>query len=96
MANELLTFLSKFDSLTRDEVENLAQLLPVKEAKKDAVLVSKGQICNNCYFVLKGCLRQYVIVDGLEKTTQFYTEEEAAVFLLVTPCKYLPKAIWFE
>ena len=28
------------------------------------------------YFIIKGCLRAYYIVDGEEKTTEFYTEFE--------------------
>lgn len=76
----LLAFLSQFDTLTSKEITEIGALIPVREAKKETVLVRQGEICDECFFVLKGCLRQYTLVDGVEKTTQFYTEEEAAVF----------------
>jgi CRP-like cAMP-binding protein len=77
---ELLAFISKFPSLTKEEVEMIASHLTVRAYKKGTVLVSEGDICGKCYFVIKGCLRQYLLSDGTEKTTQFYTEEQAAVF----------------
>lgn len=79
MRSTLISFISKFDSLTNEEIEIIADNIKVQSVKKGTVLVKEGQICEACYFVLKGCLRQYVIVDGTEKTTQFYTEEQAAV-----------------
>lgn len=79
MRNILISFISKFESLTDEEIAIIADNIQVQSVKKGTILVKEGQICEACYFVLKGCLRQYVIVDGTEKTTQFYTEEQAAV-----------------
>lgn len=79
MHDDLIAFISKFPSLTQDEVAAIAEQLTVRSAEKGTILVHAGDISNECYFVLKGCLRQYLIVDGIEKTTQFYTEEQAAV-----------------
>lgn len=31
------------------------------------------------FFILKGCIRRYSLVDGEEKTTSFFTKEQAAV-----------------
>lgn len=76
----LLAFLSQFETLTPKEITEIGALIPVREAKKETLLVRQGEICDACFFVLKGCLRQYSLIDGVEKTTQFYTEEEAAVF----------------
>ncbi|MEX2593667.1 MAG: Crp/Fnr family transcriptional regulator [Anditalea sp.] len=78
--NELLSFLSKIPLLTNEEVKALAENIPVRFFKKGTVLVNEGDICNKCYFVLKGCLRQYIFINGVDKSTQFYTEEQAAVF----------------
>lgn len=80
MKDALIKFLSKIDSLTSREIKELADLMTVKEIKKNTTIVKQGQICNLCYFVLKGCLRQYVVLEGVEKTTAFYTEEEAVNF----------------
>ena len=80
MKDALIKFLSKIDSLTSREIKELADLMTVKEIKKNTTIVKQGQICNLCYFVLKGCLRKYVVLEGVEKTTAFYTEEEAVNF----------------
>lgn len=44
--------------------------------KKETVLLEAGKKSQDSYFVVKGCLRCYYIVDGEEKTTEFYTESE--------------------
>jgi len=80
LKEELILFLSKFDELTETQVREMAEMMTVQEIKKGTVLVREGQLCNLCYFVLKGCLRQYVLADGLEKTIAIYTEEDAVNF----------------
>ncbi|OSZ81994.1 cyclic nucleotide-binding protein [Chitinophagaceae bacterium IBVUCB1] len=76
---KLLTFLSTFDAFTNQEIEEIADKLNAKKYLKGTMLIREGEVCKECYFVLKGCLRQYHIDDGIEITTQFYTEEQAAV-----------------
>lgn len=80
MKKELIKFLSSFPELDEKEIAELADLVSVKDIKKNTILVSAGTICSNCYFVLRGCLRQYLVVDGVEKTIAFYTENEAVNF----------------
>lgn len=80
MKEVLHTFLSQFKELTEVERAELANLMTVKEVKKNTVLVKQGQYCNLCYFVLKGCLRQYIIKEDTEKTIGIYTEEQAVNF----------------
>jgi CRP-like cAMP-binding protein len=50
--------------------------------KKGTILLKEGQRSKESYFVLKGCIRAYYVIDGEEKTTAFYTEMEA----LTPPC----------
>ena len=80
LKNELVSFLSNIPELSKNDVDLLAENIPVKFFKKGTVLVKEGDVCNKCFFVLKGCLRQYLIINGVDKTTQFYTENQAAVF----------------
>lgn len=80
MAKELVLFLKKINAFTPEEITELAGLINVQEVKKDTVLVHQGKICRLCFFVLKGCLRQYIVEDGIEKTIAFYTEEQAINF----------------
>lgn len=80
MAKELIAFLSKIDALTPEEITELAGQITVHQIKKDTILVHQGKVCRLCYFVLKGCLRQYTLEDGVEKTIAFYTEDQAINF----------------
>lgn len=80
LKSELVSFLSNIPELSKNDVDLLAENIPVKFFKKGTVLVKEGDVCNKCFFVLKGCLRQYLIINGVDKTTQFYTENQAAVF----------------
>ena len=80
LKSELVSFLSKIPELSKNDVDLLAENIPVKFFNKGTVLVKEGDVCNKCFFVLKGCLRQYLILNGVDKTTQFYTEKQAAVF----------------
>ncbi len=73
----LQKLLSKFDTLSPAEAESIAVHLSVQDFKKGQVLLSEGQVPDRCYFVLKGCVRQYQLMDGEEKTTAFFTEDQA-------------------
>ncbi len=77
MKDILIEFLSKFTDLTDNDVHELAQHMTVIQIRKNKNLVSEGQVIGICYFVLKGCLRQYVVLDGTEKTVAIYTENQA-------------------
>lgn len=77
MSIHLTTFLSKFKELTPDERNELARLLVTKKVAKGDVLVKQGEHCSLCFFVLKGCMRQFLIEDGIDKTVGIYTEEQA-------------------
>lgn len=77
MKNILFDFISKYISLTDDEKNALVALDLFHTVKKGTILLKEGQKTKNSYFVLKGCIRTYYVVDGEEKTTAFYTEMEA-------------------
>ncbi|MFM9838996.1 MAG: Crp/Fnr family transcriptional regulator [Cyclobacteriaceae bacterium] len=77
MQDVLFEFISKYISLTEDEKNALLSLDLFHSIKKGTVLLKEGQKSQDCYFVLKGCIRIYYIRDGEEKTTAFYTEMDA-------------------
>lgn len=79
MNESLLRFIDKFDSLSKQEKQDIVDNLIVQTFKKGAVLLREGQIADICYFILQGCIRQYHLMDGDEKTTAFFTEEQAVV-----------------
>lgn len=82
MKNILFDFISKYVSLTEDEKNAIVSLDIFHSVKKGTTLLKEGQKSKESYFVLKGCIRIYYVLDGEEKTTAFYTEMEA----LTPPC----------
>ena len=77
MKNTLLDFISKYISLTEEEKNAILSLDLLRSVKKGTTLLKEGQNSKESYFVLKGCIRTYYIIDGEEKTTAFYTEMDA-------------------
>ena len=51
----------------------------IQSFEKGNILLKEGGISNDCYFVLKGCIRSYFLKDGEEKTIEFYTEEQSVM-----------------
>lgn len=82
MKDILFDFISKYISLTEDEKNAIVSLDIFRSEKKGTILLKEGQPSKDSYFVLKGCIRTYYVLDGEEKTTAFYTEMEA----LTPPC----------
>lgn len=74
--------MSKFTSLNDEEQQAIAKEIKMEEFKKGTILLRQGDVPTKCYFVLKGCIRQYSVDEkGKEVTSNFYTEEQAiAVF----------------
>lgn len=79
MKDTLRQFVSQFGSLSEKEIEEIVDTIELGQFKKGSILLMEGDISSKCYFVLKGCVRQYKIVDGEEKTTAFYTEGQSIV-----------------
>lgn len=77
MEDDLFDFIGQYMPLTAEEKKAIADLNIVRAFKKGTVLVEEGDAINEGYFVLNGCLRTYYVVDGEEKTVEFYTETES-------------------
>jgi CRP-like cAMP-binding protein len=77
MSEVLIDFLNNFQILTPQEISVIAENTIVKEFKKGTLLLKEGQTAKNCFSILKGCIREYYIVNGDEKTTAFFTEGHA-------------------
>lgn len=76
MHDVLFDFIAKYIALTEDERNAIISLDIFRSFKKGTTLLKEGQTSRESYFVLKGCIRKYYIIDGEEKTTAFYTEME--------------------
>ncbi|MGB1205779.1 MAG: Crp/Fnr family transcriptional regulator [Chitinophagales bacterium] len=77
MKNDLIqSFFSKY-YLSEEEKKNMIELNLFKTYAKGTVLLKEGEYSKYNYFVIKGCLRAYYMIDGIEKTISFYLEEDA-------------------
>lgn len=76
MQEILFDFISKYISLTDDERNIILSLDLFRSVKKGTILLKEGQKSKDGYFILKGCIRKYYVINGEEKTTDFFTEME--------------------
>jgi len=76
MENKLFEYFSKFRILSNEEKEIINKNLKISEFNKGTILLKEGQNSSDNYFVLTGCVRQFIIKDGDERVTNFYTEED--------------------
>ncbi|MFZ4797306.1 MAG: Crp/Fnr family transcriptional regulator [Bacteroidia bacterium] len=76
MHNKFVNYFSKVSTLSELEAKAIAENMCVKTFKKGNFLLKEGQISIDTYFVLEGCIREYIEMDGEEKTTNFFTEEQ--------------------
>lgn len=76
MEATLFNFISKYISLNNEEKQAILDLDIFRQINKGTILLKEGQKSKEGYFVLKGCIRTYYIIEGEEKTTAFYTEME--------------------
>lgn len=76
----LYNFLKKQTNFEDKLIREIMEEIQLETHDKGTVLLKQGEISNKCYFILKGCIRQYSILeDGKATTTNFFTEEESVV-----------------
>ena len=76
MENELFKFIQKYFILSDEEKLALSKFNLFRSYKKGAVLLKEGDLSDESYFIANGCIRCYFVIDGEEKTTEFYAEGE--------------------
>ncbi|MEM6804155.1 MAG: Crp/Fnr family transcriptional regulator [Bacteroidota bacterium] len=69
--------MSQLTELSEEEALDIELSFPIREYQKGSYLLREGQLAVNSYFVVKGCIREFILQDGEEKTTEFYTEHAA-------------------
>ncbi len=83
----IIDFLSKYIRISDEMAKLILEYSQIKILKKKTIIVKEGQIAKECFFILKGCMKKYYLIDGVEKITKFYTEGET-----ITPSSYTDKA----
>lgn len=60
-----------------EEIEAVVSLVEIKSFKKGSFLLQEGQYPQACYHNIQGCVRQFYLRGGEEKTTFFYLENQS-------------------
>lgn len=76
MEQKLINYFSRIMPLSEEEANAIAATMLIQSYPKGTNLLQEGQTSTEAYFVLEGCVRQYYLVDGEEKTNNFFTEEQ--------------------
>ena len=76
MEYKLLNYFKRRMPITKEEADAIAATMVIKNYKKGDILLKAGQISTEAYFVVEGCVRQYFINDGEEKTTNLFNKEQ--------------------
>ena len=74
LKQKIRAIVSSANILNENEIDLIVEKTIVKQFKKDEILLRAGQIPTKCYMVVEGCVREYLIKDGVEKSTAFFTE----------------------
>lgn len=86
MNQPIISFISQYVSLTEDEIDIIQSQNFFKAYTKDSIILRAGDYAKECFFVLKGCIRKYYSIEGEEKNTDFYIENQT-----ITPISYVQK-----
>jgi len=74
-----------FLSFSKEEQEAILAMRTIKKYEKGTMLLNEGDRITHSLFVMKGCVRQFKLKDGIDKTNLFYTEEES---IHLPPARY--------
>lgn len=74
LKDKIRSLISNFQMLNKEEVELLVEKTIVANFEKGTILLREGQIPTKCYMVVEGCVREYILKDGEDKSIAFYTE----------------------
>jgi len=79
MGNELVEFLSRYIPVSDDLATALSKASMYRVFPKGRVLLREGEPATMGYFVLRGCVRSYVLKEGDDRTIDFFIEEEPVI-----------------
>ena len=76
---ELLFYLNSIHPLSPRMQEHFIQIVQYTELRKRDILLRRGQVCENIYFILKGILRCYYVKNDNEVSSWFMKEGDLIV-----------------
>lgn len=81
MDRKLLNYFSSILPLSEEEIAAIDETMTVEQFAKGTILLREGQTSTAAYFVLEGIVRLYYLVDGEEKTSDFFADGQWVVSL---------------
>jgi CRP-like cAMP-binding protein len=78
---EVLKFIHSLASLSENSIRALLPALSTKKFKKGALLLKEGQVCNSLFYIEAGYCKSCYDLEGLEKNTFFFFEQDIATNL---------------
>lgn len=92
MKEVLRNFIETFKTFAPEEIDAIVAHTQLKSFKKGTIILREGDVASTCYFIISGCIRQFQLVNGDEKTTAFFQEGQAAIlyssYLNKVPSEY--------
>lgn len=77
----LIKHFSSFTPFTPEEEKAILNSMIVLHFKKGDIIIKESDVDNTTFFVVKGLLRQYKVVDGEDLTIDFFAENEWVISL---------------
>ena len=71
------------DSFSEIHLNMLYEISVKKEIQKESFILKQGEKCKYLWFIEKGAVRAYETIDGNERTTYFFTENNFFTIQLV-------------
>ena len=81
MKNPLVQYFNNITHLSPEEEELLDESSTPRKFMKGTMLLRAGEASIDSYFIVSGCVREYIVVDGEEKTSNFFTEGQWVISL---------------
>ncbi|SHN41015.1 Crp/Fnr family transcriptional regulator [Chitinophaga sp. CF418] len=74
----LLRYLNTLMPLSDESVAALMPALTRQAFRKNEYLLQEGQVCHSLFYIDNGYCRSYHVIDGIEKNTGFFFENDIA------------------
>lgn len=81
LKEKFIQHFSSISPLSQEESDAIRRSMRLLTSSKGTMLLREGQVQVDTYFILQGCVREYMLLDGEEKTTNFYTEGQWVISL---------------
>jgi CRP-like cAMP-binding protein len=76
MLNKLKSVLASYSTFSEQQLHQIVSCFKPVSVQRNEIILRAGEICEQLYFVYKGCLRIYFInKEGFEKTRQVILED---------------------